>query len=98
MNYYSPELVSYIQGSAAAGDLTEASDIFALGLIYAEYLTGALPAFDPAHHEAAIAVLNGAAAPARRRERAGPGRRAGGADAAGRPRRPARPSPRSTRR
>jgi eukaryotic-like serine/threonine-protein kinase len=59
MNYYSPELVRYIQGSAAPGELTEASDIFALGLIYAEYLTGAMPAFDPAHHEAAIAVLHG---------------------------------------
>jgi serine/threonine protein kinase len=59
MNYYSPELVRYIQGSAAPGDLTEASDIFALGLIYAEYLTGTMPAFDPAHHEAAIAVLYG---------------------------------------
>jgi serine/threonine protein kinase len=59
MNYYSPELVSYIQGGAA-GDLTQASDIFALGLIYAEYLTGTLPAFDPAYHEAAIAVLHGA--------------------------------------
>lgn len=59
MNYYSPELISYIQGSAPASALTEASDIFALGLIYAEYLTGALPAFDPVHHEAAIAVLNG---------------------------------------
>jgi eukaryotic-like serine/threonine-protein kinase len=60
MNYYSPELISYIQGGAPGAVLTEASDIFALGLIYAEYLTGALPAFDPAHHEAAIAVLNGA--------------------------------------
>jgi eukaryotic-like serine/threonine-protein kinase len=60
MNYYSPELVSYIQGRAGAADLTEASDIFALGLIYAEYLTGALPAFDPDYHEAAIAVLHGA--------------------------------------
>ena len=59
MNYYSPELVSYIQGSAAA-DLTQGSDIFALGLIYTEYLTGTLPAFDPAYHEAAVAVLNGA--------------------------------------
>jgi serine/threonine protein kinase len=59
MNYYSPELVRYIQGSAAPGELTEASDIFALGLIYAEYLTGAMPSFDPAHHEAAIAVLHG---------------------------------------
>jgi eukaryotic-like serine/threonine-protein kinase len=59
MNYYSPELVRYIQGSAGPGELTEASDIFALGLIYAEYLTGSMPAFDPAHHEAAIAVLHG---------------------------------------
>jgi eukaryotic-like serine/threonine-protein kinase len=59
MNYYSPELVRYIQGSAAPGELSEASDIFALGLIYAEYLTGTMPPFDPAHHEAAIAVLHG---------------------------------------
>jgi serine/threonine protein kinase len=51
MNYYSPELISYIQASAPAVVLTEASDIFALGLIYAEYLTGALPPFDPTHHE-----------------------------------------------
>jgi eukaryotic-like serine/threonine-protein kinase len=61
MNYYSPELVRYIQGSAAPAELTEASDIFALGLIYVEYLTGALPRLDPAHHEAATAVLNGQA-------------------------------------
>ena len=60
MNYYSPELVSYIQGTGGATDLTQASDIFALGLIYSEYLTGAPPAFDPAHHEAGVAVLNGA--------------------------------------
>lgn len=59
MNYYSPELVRYIQGSAAPGELTEASDIFALGLIYAEYLTGAMPPFDPTYHEPAIAVLHG---------------------------------------
>ncbi len=60
MNYYSPELVSYIQGTGTADALTQASDVFALGLIYSEYLTGTMPAFDPAHHEAAIAVLNGA--------------------------------------
>jgi serine/threonine protein kinase len=59
MNYYSPELVSYIQGGVGADQLSTASDIFALGLIYAEYLSGAPPAFDPAFHEAAIAVLNG---------------------------------------
>ncbi len=61
MNYYSPELVRYIQGAAEPGELSEASDIFALGLIYAEYLTGSMPAFDPAHHEAAIALLHGQA-------------------------------------
>jgi serine/threonine protein kinase len=95
MNYYSPELVSYIQGSAGAADLTEASDIFALGLIYAEYLTGALPAFDPGYHEAAIAVLHGAQlrlAPGDPR----PGCRVGGTNDGGRPGRAAdhRRSPR----
>lgn len=60
MNYYSPELVTYIQGGGAAATLSEASDIFALGLIYAEYLTGVLPAYDPSYSSAAIAVLNGA--------------------------------------
>jgi eukaryotic-like serine/threonine-protein kinase len=51
MNYYSPELVGYIQETGtAAAELTQKADIFALGLIYAEYLTGALPAFDAATH------------------------------------------------
>jgi hypothetical protein len=59
MNYYSPELVRYIQGTGGPKELREASDIFALGLIYAEYLTGSVPAFDPSYHEPAIAVLNG---------------------------------------
>jgi serine/threonine protein kinase len=59
MNYYSPELVRYIQENAQPDELTEASDIFALGLIYVEYLTGRPPRFDPQHHEAATAVLNG---------------------------------------
>jgi serine/threonine protein kinase len=59
MNYYSPELVRYIQGRAHPAELTEASDIFALGLIYVEYLTGVMPRFDPAYHEAGTAVLNG---------------------------------------
>ena len=87
MNYYSPELVRYIQGTADGAELTEASDVFALGLIYAEYLTGALPAFDPAFHEAAIAVLNGDHAPAPPGGRAATHRGTGGTDAAGRPRR-----------
>jgi len=59
MTHYSPELVRYIQGAANPDELTEASDIFALGLIYAEYLTGSLPPFNPAYPQAAIAVLHG---------------------------------------
>jgi serine/threonine protein kinase len=59
MNYYSPELVRYIQGTESPDQLSEASDIFALGLIYAEYLTGSVPPFDPGYHEPAIAVLHG---------------------------------------
>lgn len=60
MNYYSPELVSYIQETATPERLTQASDIFTLGLIYAEYLTGAPVAFDAKYNGAAIAVLSGA--------------------------------------
>jgi serine/threonine protein kinase len=60
MNYYSPELVRYVQGEQDGAGMTTASDVFALGLVYAEYLTGSLPAFDPALHEAAVAVLGGA--------------------------------------
>lgn len=59
MTHYSPELVRYIQGAAHPGELTQASDIFALGLIYTEYLTGSLPPFDPAYPQAALAALHG---------------------------------------
>jgi serine/threonine protein kinase len=52
MNYYSPELVGYIQETGTtAAELTQKADIFALGLIYAEYLTGAPPSFDAATHK-----------------------------------------------
>jgi serine/threonine protein kinase len=52
MNYYSPELVGYIQDAGtAAHQLTQKADIFALGLIYAEYLTGSMPPFDGARHQ-----------------------------------------------
>jgi serine/threonine protein kinase len=52
MNYYSPELVGYIQETGtAAAELTQKADLFALGLIYAEYLTGAPPSFDAASHK-----------------------------------------------
>ena len=61
INYYSPELLGYIQEAGVApGELGVASDIFALGLIYTEYLTGAPPPFDAArYHEPAVAVRSG---------------------------------------
>lgn len=44
INYYSPELLGYIQqAGVAASQLGVASDLFALGLIYTEYLTGRRP-------------------------------------------------------
>ena len=61
INYYSPELLGYIQDvGVQPGDLGVASDIFALGLIYTEFLTGAVPPFDAArYHEPAVAVRSG---------------------------------------
>jgi len=61
INYYSPELLGYIQDiGVQPAELGVASDIFALGLIYTEFLTGALPPFDAArYHEAAVAVSSG---------------------------------------
>ena len=60
INYYSPELLGYIQEAGVRADeLGVASDVFALGLIYTEYLSGAPPPFDPAHHEPAVAVRSG---------------------------------------
>ncbi|WP_299453126.1 protein kinase [uncultured Microscilla sp.] len=51
MAFYSPELALYIKEDPAVtpDDLTTKSDIFALGLLYALYLTGKMPEFD---HEA----------------------------------------------
>ena len=60
INYYSPELLGYIQEAGVRPDqLGTASDVFALGLIYCEYVTGAPPPFDPAYHEPAVAVRSG---------------------------------------
>jgi hypothetical protein len=61
MNYYPPELVGYIQETGtAAAELTQKADIFALGLIYAEYLTGSVPAFDAAAYQyAGVAAAAG---------------------------------------
>ncbi len=60
INYYSPELLGYIQEEGVApADLGLASDIFSLGLIYCEYLTGAMPPFEARFHEPAVAVRSG---------------------------------------
>ena len=61
INYYSPELLGYIQEAGVTpAELGLASDVFALGLIYTEYLTGAPPPFDVArYHEPAVAVRSG---------------------------------------
>ncbi len=61
INYYSPELLGYIQEAGVQPtELGVASDVFALGLIYSECLTGAAPPFDAArYHEAAVAVRSG---------------------------------------
>ena len=61
INYYSPELLGYIQEAGVTpAELGVASDVFALGLIYTEYLTGAPPPFDVAtYHEPAVAVRSG---------------------------------------
>jgi serine/threonine protein kinase len=61
INYYSPELLGYIQeAGVTAGELGCASDLFALGLIFTEFLTGAPPPFDAAtYHEPATAVRSG---------------------------------------
>ncbi|HEY9351065.1 MAG TPA: protein kinase [Acidothermales bacterium] len=61
INYYSPELLGYVQEAGVTpAELGVASDVFALGLIYTEYLTGAPPPFDTAkYHEPAVAVRSG---------------------------------------
>ena len=61
INYYSPELLGYIQEAGVTpAELGVASDLFALGLIFTEFLTGATPPFDAAtYHEPAVAVRSG---------------------------------------
>lgn len=54
MEYYSPELGLHISGDASvkASDLKLPSDIFALGVIFSEYLTGKKPKFNEKHQYA----------------------------------------------
>jgi serine/threonine protein kinase len=62
IDYYSPELGSYVKqdGVVTAADLGLAADIFALGIIFSEYLTGRKPTFDTKKYRYAWeAALNG---------------------------------------
>jgi serine/threonine protein kinase len=62
IDYYSPELGSYVKqnGTVAASDLGLAADIFALGIIFSEYLTGRKPTFDTKKYRYAWeSALNG---------------------------------------
>lgn len=54
-SYYSPELFRYISGRGERTDVDTASDIFALGLIFTEYLTGCHPAEE--HEEGYACVV-----------------------------------------
>jgi len=60
--YYAPEVGRYIErsGSAPRKIIHTAADIFSLGLLFCEYLTGALPAFDrETYRYPYVAVANG---------------------------------------
>lgn len=59
--YYSPELGLYIKRhkDAKPTDLTTQSDIFALGLVFSQYLTGILPDFKSELKYAWVAANNG---------------------------------------
>lgn len=58
--YYSPELLAYLKGTAAIrrSDLQCKSDIFALGLIYSQFVTGTLPNFDRTRYQYACEAVN----------------------------------------
>ncbi len=60
--YGAPEWLKYLRGDKAVGPkaLTQAVDMFALGLLVHTYLCGAPPGHDPAYDSPASAVLDGA--------------------------------------
>ena len=59
-DYYSPELGRYIKRDTkvTASDLDTISDIFALGVIYSQYLTGKKPLFDSKYRYAWEAAIH----------------------------------------
>jgi len=54
--YYSPELLDFIQGRGAPTTLTTASDIFSLGIVFCEYMTGKKPSWSGDHNYMSEAV------------------------------------------
>lgn len=58
--YYSPELLNYVQGRDEDPlKLTLKSDIFALGIVFHQYLTGKMPEFEGDHQYLSEAVRSG---------------------------------------
>lgn len=60
-DYYSPELLEYIKdtGRSHKTDLTTQSDIFTLGIIFTEYLSGTKPAINKRYSSVAQSVADG---------------------------------------
>ncbi|MBS1714907.1 MAG: protein kinase [Armatimonadetes bacterium] len=59
--FYSPELAAYIQGvkGVSGTNVTTASDVFALGLVFTRYAAGTFPAWDKRYPYAFQAVSDG---------------------------------------
>ena len=61
--YYSPELLRYHLGEAAGNELNEKNDVFALGLVFWQYLAGRRPKLPGKATYAAEAIAAGAELP-----------------------------------
>jgi eukaryotic-like serine/threonine-protein kinase len=57
--YYSPELLEYILGQVTADQVDEKNDVFALGLVFWQYLAGSRPKLPDGFSYAAEAVQDG---------------------------------------
>jgi serine/threonine protein kinase len=57
--YYSPELLRYVVGESMGDDLDDKNDVFALGLVFWQYLTGERPTLPDDINYAAEAVQKG---------------------------------------
>lgn len=60
MSHYSPEVYEFIKGSRAPSEITTASDIFSLGLIFSQFLSGRLPPLPSEMKHACVAAAGGA--------------------------------------